>query len=44
MESEHPRVSHPLYLSVPVPAGSSVTISSSSIGHVHRGAWDFPLD
>ena len=27
-----------------IPAGSSVTISSSSIGHVHRGAWDFPLD
>ena len=27
-----------------IPPGSTVTISSSSIGHVYRGAWDFPLD
>lgn len=27
-----------------IPAGSTATISSSSIGHVYRGAWDFPLE
>ncbi|MBE0608179.1 MAG: hypothetical protein IH609_02265 [Dehalococcoidia bacterium] len=27
-----------------IPAGATVEIVSSSIGHVLRGAWDFPLD
>lgn len=27
-----------------IPAGAEVTVTSSSIGFVHRGAWDFPLD
>lgn len=27
-----------------IPPEATVTIASSSIGHVHRGAWDFPLD
>lgn len=27
-----------------IPPGATVTIASSSIGHVYRGAWDFPLE
>ena len=27
-----------------IPPEAAVTIASSSIGHVYRGDWDFPLD
>ncbi len=27
-----------------IPPRATVSIDSSSIGHIHRGAWDFPLD